>query len=718
MRKKVIQKMTALFLTAILCAGLCSDFAVKAEEGDTTAEEQSGQAETDQAGDVLTETGQSKISEKEEGEQDKSETDELDTVPEESNIQEEQDTAPEEQEEQGQPEALEYSDEEPQTEPEDEKEPEQSETWEQIGSASRAVTGLRQPRILTGCDKWMKAKQEVTWDCVYFGSYPQSEVLKESDPELYEKLKKIDESKWVKKDEYSTMGETKVDGNLYRRITRNDASHSEDYYGDSSEEGEDSSEENKSKPTFYQWDDYDTYHYFKYEPVKWRVLSVDGDQALLLSDMALDTRAFQKTRAAINWDSSLRNWLNGLDGFEDDNFIDTAFTKEQSGAIIEQDEKVFLLSAEEVSGSGEETKKYGFVKQPESVKDEKDKIDEARQCMSSNYAFAMGAMIDPFSDGYPKNDNCYWWLRSEETPYEDIENEKKGNIRAYVSAVGIVYTAGDWEDSGYYGIRPALRVNLSKAASLPSGQWEKAGTVCSNGTVKQEGEDSGGNTENPNPGDDTGNSNAENPNPGGTNAGNSNTGSPNTGKPSTGTTSKKAVKVSKITLSGISKKIAAGKKIKLTAKVYPAKASNKSLTWKVSNKKVATVNSKGVVTLKKNSGGKTVTITATAKDGSKKKATYKITSMKGTVKKITIAGKGTKTVKAGKTVSLKAKVTASNSKKANKKLKWASSNIKYATVTSAGKVKTKKAGKGKKVKITAAATDGSGKKKTVTIKIR
>jgi VCBS repeat-containing protein len=39
-------------------------------------------------------------------------------------------------------------------------------------------------------------------------------------------------------------------------------------------------------------------------------------------------------------------------------------------------------------------------------------------------------------------------------------------------------------------------------------------------------------------------------------------------------------------------------------------------------------------------------------------------------------------------------------------------------VTSNGVVKTKKAGKGKTVKITVAATDGSGKKTTVKIKIK
>lgn len=179
---------------------------------------------------------------------------------------------------------------------------------------------------------------------------------------------------------------------------------------------------------------------------------------------------------------------------------------------------------------------------------------------------------------------------------------------------------------------------------------------------------------------------------------------------------KKEIKVSRISLSGISKKIAAGEKIKLTAKVYPSNASDKGITWKSGNKKVATVNSKGVVTMKKKSGGRSVTITATAKDGSNVKASYKISSMKGKVKKVAITGK--KTVKAGKTLKLTAKVTATTKKSVNKKLKWTSSNKKYATVNSSGKVKAKRAGKNKKVKITAMATDGSGKKKTVTVRIK
>lgn len=189
---------------------------------------------------------------------------------------------------------------------------------------------------------------------------------------------------------------------------------------------------------------------------------------------------------------------------------------------------------------------------------------------------------------------------------------------------------------------------------------------------------------------------------------------PNTPKPDTGKKSSKKVKVTSIRLSGLSKQIAAGKKLTLKVTVLPKTASNKKLLWKSSNTKVATVTQGGVVTLKKKTGGKKVTITATATDGSKKYASWKITSMKGIVKKIKITG--SKPVKAGKKLKLKAKVTAT--KKANKKLLWISSNTKYATVNTKGIVTTKKSAKGKTVKITAMATDGSGKKKTVKIKMK
>lgn len=173
------------------------------------------------------------------------------------------------------------------------------------------------------------------------------------------------------------------------------------------------------------------------------------------------------------------------------------------------------------------------------------------------------------------------------------------------------------------------------------------------------------------------------------------------------------VKVTGIKITGISKKIAAGKKIQLTAAVAPANATNTAVEWISSNTKYATVDATGLVKINKNAKKKTVTITALAKDGSGVTAVYKIQVMEKAVTKLTV--KAAKTVKAGKTTKITA--TVSPSKKVNSTLEYTSSNTKYATVTSKGVVKTKKAGKGKTVKITIKTTDGSNKKKTIKIKI-
>ena len=177
------------------------------------------------------------------------------------------------------------------------------------------------------------------------------------------------------------------------------------------------------------------------------------------------------------------------------------------------------------------------------------------------------------------------------------------------------------------------------------------------------------------------------------------------------------VPVSKISISGISKKIAAGKKIQLSTTISPSNAINKNVSWKSSNTKYATVSASGKVTMKKAGGGKKVTITETAQDGSGVKAKYTINIMKNSVKKISLKANSS-TVKAGKPVTVKATVKTTGSKSVNKTLKWTSSNTKYATVDKNGKVKAKKAGRGKKVTITAKATDGSGKKASVKIKIK
>ena len=67
------------------------------------------------------------------------------------------------------------------------------------------------------------------------------------------------------------------------------------------------------------------------EPVKWRVLSVNGDEAFLLSDKILDMYEFtinEYGSANIVWENSgVRAWLNGY-------FYNSAFSDEEKKSII------------------------------------------------------------------------------------------------------------------------------------------------------------------------------------------------------------------------------------------------------------------------------------------------------------------------------------------------------------------------------------------------
>lgn len=84
------------------------------------------------------------------------------------------------------------------------------------------------------------------------------------------------------------------------------------------------------------------------------------------------------------------------------------------------------------------------------------------------------------------------------------------------------------------------------------------------------------------------------------------------------------IAVTSISIEGISKKIAAGKKITLEAVVTPENATNHEVEWTSSNTKYATVDKNGVVKTKKAGAGKSVTITITALDGSGQTNSYNL----------------------------------------------------------------------------------------------
>lgn len=523
-------------------------------------------------------------------------------------------------------------------------------------------------------DSRLESGKNVTWDCVYFGSYPQSRV-KNEDP-AYAALSNA--SGWDAK------GDITIGGVKYRRMKK----------GDSLFPGS----------RTYHWPDDTTYHYFRYEPVKWRVLSVEENKALLLANEALDDQKFHDHgELSVNaaWDvCTMRSWLNGYGAdaneqkkdYSGKNFIQDAFTAAQQEVILDSvlknpqsagyftpgcadtTDKVFLLMEGELYGT-DVSSSYGFYKWDFNA-------DEARRCRMTAYAAARGVHSSYVHTPTGIRRNCSWWLRTAGASQ---------NMAMNVYDNGSLVTSGRANENHTLGVRPALYLDLSKNTD----QWSYAGTICSLDARDM------------NPVEPFHPIEGEKPD-GGNQSGNSG------GQEDAGTDKKNFVKVNRIMVKGISKKIAAGKKVKLTADVEPFGASNKAVRWESDRPAVATVTSAGIVTMKKGSGGKSVTITAVAADGSGVKGAYRMTSMKKAVKKISISGK--KTVKTGKALKLTAKVTPQ--KNVNAKLVWSSSNKNYATVNQAGRVKTYRAGKNKTVKITAAAADGSGKKKTVTIKIK
>lgn len=174
------------------------------------------------------------------------------------------------------------------------------------------------------------------------------------------------------------------------------------------------------------------------------------------------------------------------------------------------------------------------------------------------------------------------------------------------------------------------------------------------------------------------------------------------------------VDVAKITITGITRKVAPGKRIALKANVFPANADNRDVTWSIrsADKKYATVNSKGVVSVKKRAKGRKIVVMATSDEDDSIQAVYKITVMKQAVKKVKLIAK-TKKIKVKKSTTIKA--VLSPSKGISKEVSWTSSNPKIATVNAKGKVTGIKKGK---VKITATAKDGSGRKAKITIKVK
>ena len=337
---------------------------------------------------------------------------------------------------------------------------------------------LSNPRIVP--DSSMEAGQNVTWDCIWFGSYPQAEVVPANkeytslakellqtgdltrDDVLYQKLQSA--TGW------DEQGDIVIDGNKYRRIKKEDATYIP-YTLTSSD---------------YKWKNATEYHYFKYQPIKWRVLAIKGTEVFLLADKVLDAQQYNTVyKETVTWEeSTIRSWLNGYGAssniqnkdYSKKNFINTAFEISGQQAVKETfvdnkntvsgkidggnntNDKVFFLSALETYMDTANT--YGFISNHY-------KYDEARRSDSSVYAKAMGTYNCVFPHRYMGN--CKWWLRSP---------QRVGVVDCadYDGSVCPRYGNTDYTD----GVRPVLNLDLAALPDTESSKlWSYAGTVCS-----------------------------------------------------------------------------------------------------------------------------------------------------------------------------------------------------------------------------------------------
>ena len=304
-------------------------------------------------------------------------------------------------------------------------------------------------------------------DIVEFGSYPQSEV---TDSTLVSALNKIAKT-WTSYGYYSgndTVGSmTKGDwmkysdfnynGVKYRAVT---FSQYRPYW----------TNDPSSLSITYQDDNGYTpnnIYYFKYEPLKWRVL--DPSTGLVLCENIIDSQAYSNTiyeygtdpyRYTAYWNdvehthyandyatSSIRAWLN-------DDFYNTAFSSSQKASILTSEldnkaystsyseydsettyDKVFLLSWSEIQNTA-----YGFSS------------NSARQAKGTDYAKCQGLYVNS------SNECSYWRLRS---------------AGDYSVGVCRVDSGGDlnnnyWDvHDAFSGVRPAIKIS-----NLASGIFE------------------------------------------------------------------------------------------------------------------------------------------------------------------------------------------------------------------------------------------------------
>lgn len=328
-------------------------------------------------------------------------------------------------------------------------------------------------------------------DIVEFGSYPQSRVTNSS---LVSALNSVSKN-WVSYGYYSGTGCYATDygtgyatmvqgdwmkyadftynGTKYRAVTF--SQYRPSWTCNPSSAGKTDQDDNGYTPN--------NIYYFKYEPLKWRVL--DPSTGFVLCESIVDSQAYNNTiyENGNYWNntehtqyandyatSSIRAWLN-------DNFYNTAFSSSQKASILTSEldnkaydskydskttyDKVFLLSYSEMQNTA-----YGFPANRNP--------SPARQAKGTDYAKCQGLYVEPSS-------GCaFQRLRSASSLSE---------FTCGVAIEGYLILDDYWIvlDTGY-GVRPALKIsNLASAISKFGGSGSSSGNSNKNPAAKPAG---------------------------------------------------------------------------------------------------------------------------------------------------------------------------------------------------------------------------------------
>ena len=191
-------------------------------------------------------------------------------------------------------------------------------------------------------------------------------------------------------------------------------------------------------------------------PIKWRVLSVEGNKALLLADKNLDNKRFNdRWNWGVSWaDSTLREWMNS-------DFKDTAFGEKEKAALCinnNTDDEVFALSKPEIEATNNTLRENGF---------DDEAIEKVWRSTNTDY---LNKSLENDGIGTP---NTGWWLRS---------NGMFRFLACHITENGGLSERNidEGDENGRTMARPSVYLDLSKTDC-----WSYAGTVSSDGKINE-----------------------------------------------------------------------------------------------------------------------------------------------------------------------------------------------------------------------------------------